>query len=61
MQRHITIAIAVTTMSLFALMLWQTGTDATGKDTAVAGGQLKPEYAVTPDPYLPIKRLGPIW
>jgi hypothetical protein len=46
---------------LLALMFWQTSMDAIGKDAAVAGAQLKPEYAVTPDPYLPIKRLAPIW
>ena len=62
MQRHtITIEIAITVTSLLALMFWQTSMDAIGKDAAVAGAQLKPEYAVTPDPYLPIKRLAPIW
>jgi hypothetical protein len=31
MQTHITIAIAITMMSLFALMFWQTVIDATEK------------------------------
>jgi hypothetical protein len=42
MQTHITIAIAITMMSLFALMFWQTVIDATENDAAVANAQLKP-------------------
>jgi hypothetical protein len=48
-------------MSLFALMFWQTVIDATENDAAVASAQLKPQYVVSPDPYLPNKRLRPVW
>jgi hypothetical protein len=61
MQTHITIAIAIAMMSLFALMFWQTVIDATENDAAVASTQLKPQYVVSPDPYLPNKRLRPVW
>jgi hypothetical protein len=61
MQTHITIAIAMAMMSLFALMFWQTVIDATENDAAVASAQLKPQHVVSPDPYLPNKRLRPVW
>jgi hypothetical protein len=56
MQTRITIAIAIAMRSLFALMFWQTVIDATENDAAVASAQLKPQYVVSPDPYLPNKR-----
>jgi hypothetical protein len=61
MRRPITIAIAVTMMGLFALMFWQMGMNTTGTDAAVARTQSKAEYAIPPDPYLPIRRLEPSW
>ena len=54
MRRPITIAIAA--MGLIALMFWL-GMGATGKDAAVVNAPLKPEYALTSDPYLPVRRL----
>jgi hypothetical protein len=61
MRRHIKIAIAITMISLFALMSWQTILDTTGKDAAVAGAQPKPEHVATFNPHLPIQRLAPLW
>jgi hypothetical protein len=56
MRRPITIAIA--TMGLIALMFWL-GTGATGKDADLVNAPLKPEYALTSDPHLPVRRLEP--
>jgi hypothetical protein len=58
MRRPITIAIA--TMGLVALMFWL-GMGATGKGAAVVSNPLKPEYALTSDPYLPVRRLEPAY
>jgi len=55
MQRPITIAVAFAMTSFLALMLWQVNKNAT------AGARPRPEYAVTSNPYLPIKRLGPVY
>jgi hypothetical protein len=61
MRRPITIAIAVTMLSLFALTFWQMGMDVTAEDAAVAAAPPKPEYTVTSNPYLPIQWLEPVW
>jgi hypothetical protein len=54
MRRPIIFAIAAGLMSLFALIFWQGGmsTDAAG---------LKPDYGVSSNPYLPIRRLEPVY
>jgi len=52
MRRAVTIAIAVAVMSLAILIFWQ---------VAAASLHPKPEYAVTSAPYLPIKRLAPVY
>jgi len=54
------IAVAIAVMSLFALMFWKTSLDATG-DAAVAGAPPQPEHTVGSNPYLPIRRLEPVW
>jgi hypothetical protein len=54
-------AIAAATTSLLALMFLEVGMDVTGNDAAVAGAKPKPEYAVASNPYLPIKRLRPVY
>jgi hypothetical protein len=53
-------SIAIATVSLIALMFWL-GMGATGKDAAVVNAPLKPEYAFTSDPYLPVRRLEPAY
>ena len=58
MGRPITIAIAA--MGSIALVFWL-GMGATGKDAAVVSDPLKPEYALTSDPYLPVRRLEPAY
>jgi hypothetical protein len=58
MLRPITVAIAFAMTSFLALMLWQVDRNATAGS---AGARPKPEYAVTSNPYLPIKRLGPVY
>ena len=58
MRRPITIAIAA--MGLVVLMFWL-GMGATGKDAAVVNAPLKPEYALTSDPYLPVRKLEPAY
>jgi hypothetical protein len=58
MRRPISIAIA--TMGLIALMFWL-GMGATGKDAAVVSNPLKSDYALTSDPYLPVRRLEPAY
>jgi hypothetical protein len=58
MRRPTTIAIA--TMGLIALMFWL-GMGATGKDADVVNAPLKPEYALTSDPYLPGRSLEPAY
>jgi hypothetical protein len=52
MRRAITIAIVVAVMSLAILIFWQ---------VAAASVRPKPEYVVTSAPYLPIKRLAPVY
>jgi hypothetical protein len=52
MRRAITIAIVVAVMSLAILIFWQ---------VAAASVHPKPEYVVTSAPYLPIKRLAPVY
>ena len=61
MRRHMKIALAVTMASLLALMFLQAIWDTTGKESAVAGVQPKPENVVTFNPHLPIQRLAPLW
>jgi hypothetical protein len=58
MWRPIALAIAVT--SLVAFMFW-VGMGATGKDACRGQCPLKPEYVVTSNPYLPIRRLEPAY
>jgi hypothetical protein len=58
MQRPITIAIAFAMTSFLALMLWQGDKNATA---GAAGTRPRPEYVVTSNPYLPIKRLAPAY
>jgi hypothetical protein len=55
MRRAITIAIAVTMLSLVALILWQNA--AAKPDAAVPA----PEYVLSSHPYLPIRNLDPVW
>ena len=63
MEAHIMrrqFAIAVATLSLFAVMFSEMGIGETVKDAVNA--QSKPdEYAVALDPYLPIQGLRPVW
>jgi len=54
MRRPITVAIAVTAMSLFALLFWQMGTDVIEKDSAAASARLGSAGYALP-------RLEPIW
>jgi len=53
MRKRPAIAVAIT--SLLVLMLWETGISVT--DAAPAGIEPKFDYALLPNPYLPIKRL----
>jgi len=55
MARPIRIAITLAVTGFLALMLWQLDRNAT------AGASREPGYAVTANPYLPIKRLGPVY
>ena len=55
MWRPIAIAIAVAMTGLCALMLRQ---DAMGQN---GGAQVQSEYTATSNPYLPIRRLEPVW
>jgi hypothetical protein len=57
MRKRPAIAVAIT--SLLVLMPWETGTSVT--DAAPAGIETKADYAVLPNPYLPIKRLEPAY
>jgi len=57
-RRPITIVIAAS--GLIALMSWL-GIGATGKDSVVVSAPLKPEYALTSDPYLPVRKLEPAY
>jgi len=52
MRRPITIAFVLAVMSLAILIFWR---------VAAASVRPKPEYAVTSAPYLPIKRLAPVY
>jgi hypothetical protein len=54
-QRVTAIAIAVTMASLFVLMFQQ---DAMGLR---GGAQMQSEYTINSNPYLPFKRLEPVW
>jgi hypothetical protein len=54
MRRPITIAIAITVMSLFALLFWQAGMNVTEEDAAVASARLEPGGYALP-------RLEPVW
>jgi hypothetical protein len=56
MRKRTAIAVAIT--SLLVLMLWA-GMDVT--EATVVGVELKAEYAVLPNPYLPIRRLEPAY
>jgi hypothetical protein len=60
MRRPITFAITVAIMSLLALMLSEMGMDVIGRDVAKARPK-RGEYIVTTNPYLPVRRLGPVW
>ena len=55
MQKRTAIAVAIT--SLFALILWDFGMNATD----AAGARPEPEYAVATDPYLPFQNLEPVY
>jgi hypothetical protein len=57
MRKLVTFAIAAAMTSLFALIFWQFGMNATD----AAGPRSKPDYAVTSAPYLPIQRLEPVY
>ena len=57
-RRPITIVIAAS--GLIALMFWL-GIGATGKDSVVVSAPLKPEYALTSDPYSPVRKLEPAY
>jgi hypothetical protein len=59
MRKSITIAMAITMMSLFALMFWQNGMDVNAE--GAAGSRRQPDYAVSSNPYLPIRGLQPAW
>jgi hypothetical protein len=48
------IAVAIT--SLFALLLWRMGLVATGKNATVESGRAKPEHAIAPGSYLPVRQ-----
>jgi hypothetical protein len=54
MRKRTAIAVAITSL----LMLWP-GIDVT--NAAAAGVELKADYPVLPNPYLPIKRLEPTY
>jgi hypothetical protein len=60
MRRPIKFAITVAIMSLLALMLSEVGVDITGNDVAKARPK-RAEHTITSNPYLPIRRLGPVW
>jgi hypothetical protein len=60
MRRPITFAITVAIMSLLALMLSEVGMDVTGKDAAKARPK-RGEHTIASNPYLPVRRLGPVW
>ena len=53
MRRPIAFAITAGLMSLLGLIFWQGGIS-----TDAAGARLKPEYGLSSNPYLPIRRLG---
>jgi len=55
MQKRTAIAVAIT--SLFALILWDFGINATD----AAGARPEPVYAVATDPYLPFQNLEPVY
>ena len=55
MARPIRIAVTLAVTGLLALMLWQLDKKAT------AGASREPGYAVTANPYLPIRSLGPVY
>jgi len=57
MRKRPAIAVAIT--SLLVLMLWETGISVA--NAAPAGIEPKADYAVLPNPYLPIKRLEPTY
>jgi hypothetical protein len=55
MARPIKIAVTLAVTGFLALMLWQLDKNAT------AGVSREPGYAVTANPYLPIRSLGPVY
>ena len=55
MRKRTAIAVAIT--SLFALILWDFGINATD----AAGARPEPVYAVATDPYLPFQNLEPVY
>jgi len=57
MRKLLAFAIAATMTSLFALIFWQFGMNATD----AAGPRSKPDYAITSGPYLPIQGLDPVY
>ena len=61
MRRPITIAIAVTMLSLFALMFRQMGMHDSTANANVASPAAEPEYALSSHHYLPIQDLEPVW
>jgi hypothetical protein len=60
-QRPITITIVVAMTSLLALVFWQLSMDATAGNAAVANPRLQTGYTMPSNPYLPVRRLQPVW
>jgi hypothetical protein len=60
MRRPITVAIAVTMLSLHALMFWQLTLHAEAEAAASTHGP-SPEYSLSDHSYLPIHDLEPVW
>ena len=61
MRRPITIAIAVTMLSLFALMFRPMGMHDSTANAAAASPAPEPEYVLSSHHYLPIQDLELVW
>jgi hypothetical protein len=60
MRRLVTVAIAVTMLSLHALMFWQLALHAVAEAAASTRGP-SPEYSLSDHSCLPIQDLEPVW